>query len=797
MKHALLYARQGWRVLPIVPGEKRPAIPNWPEAATTDPGVISAWWAENPAYNVGIATGRASGFFVLDVDPGSGGEESLAALEAEHGPLPVTCEAITGGGGRHLLFTCPDFPITNSAGRLGPGLDVRGEGGQIVVAPSRSAKGPYRWRRLTAHVPASGWLLDLLRTRAAAPAPIERPDLPPADPATLDAARAALARHGPATEGQGGDAHTFRACALLTHDFGLTDDEAWPLLAAWNATCSPPWPEDDLRAKLRGGGKYGTAPYGCRRPGNLMTAVRALLAGVAGDDSVPPILAQIRELLADGVDRPTLATVERACCEATGYKARDLGLPRAIDTQRRDEQAARRRQLEAGTGELIDPNAPLATADQYLASTRDGDARPEVVRWQDDFYRACGTHYEILDGETINARLYRWLEVKRDVDSNGPIKPDRSTVEGLAHSLAAAAHLGAVEAPAWIDFDPADHPPTEVVAFRNGLLHVPTADLQPATRRFFNHNALTFDYDPLADEPRAWLGFLAQLWGDDAESIETLQEIFGLALTGDTSFQKLFLLIGPKRSGKGTVARVLQEVVGRANTCAPTLTGLGSHFGLESLIGKQIAIISDARLGGRADLGAVTENLLRVSGEDTISVPRKNRTDFTAKLRARFLIISNEVPALIDSSGALAGRFVVLRLVRSFFGQEDRGLSTRLLGELPGVVLWALEGLNRLLDRGHFLQPSSAGDLVHQLEALGSPVKAFVEDRCVVDDDAKVDCRALFEAYLDWSAIQGREHPGTQQVFGRNLSAAFPEIAVVGAYPARAYVGIRLNDPPG
>lgn len=792
MKHALAYARAGWRVIPIVPGEKRPAIPDWPNAASTDPNVIAAWWHDDPARNVGLVTGAASGFFVLDVDLATGGAESLAALEATHGPLPETCEAITGSGGRHLLFTYPGFPVSNSAGRLGPGLDIRGDGGQIVVAPSRTAKGPYRWRRFCAPVPAPAWLLDLLRTRVAVAAPVERPPLPPATPEVLDAARRALQRHGPAVEGKGGDDHTFRACAIVTHDFGLTDVEAWPVLLEWNAACLPPWDEEALRTKLRGGAKYGTAPYGFRRPGNTLSAVRAILATINGADSIPAILHQVNDLLSDGVDAPTLAAVAKACVEATGYKQRELGLPRAVDVERKNAQAARRRQLEAGSGELIDPDAPLRTAHQFLVSTADAEGRAEIVRWQDDFYRACGTHYEVIGGEAINARLYPWLETKRDVDSNAPIKPDRGSVEGLVHALEAAAHLDAREAPAWIDEDPADPSPLEVVAFRNGLLHVPTSDLQPPTRRFFNHNALTFDYDPLAADPREWLGFLAQLWGGDAESVETLQEIFGLALTGDTSFQKLFLLIGPKRSGKGTIGRVLREVVGQANTCAPTLTGLGSHFGLESLIGKQIAIISDARLGGRADLGAVTENLLRVSGEDTISVPRKNRTDFTAKLRARFLIISNEVPALVDSSGALAGRFVVLRLVRSFFGQEDRGLTTRLLGELPGVVLWALEGLTRLLDRGHFRQPTSAGDLVHQLEALGSPVKAFVEDRCVVDDDGKVDCRQMFEAYLDWSAIQGREHPGTAQVFGRNLSAAFPEIAVVGAYPARAYVGIRL-----
>lgn len=140
-----------------------------------------------------------------------------------------------------------------------------------------------------------------------------------------------------------------------------------------------------------------------------------------------------------------------------------------------------------------------------------------------------------------------------------------------------------------------------------------------------------------------------------------------------------------KRSGKGTIARILTALVGPANTAAPTLAGLGGQFGLQALIGKQLAIISDARLGGKADIHAVTENLLRITGEDFIGVPRKHLPDYTARLPWRSLVImTNEVPALADSSGALPSRFIVLRLTRSFYGDEDTGLTDRLLAELPG-----------------------------------------------------------------------------------------------------------------
>jgi hypothetical protein len=117
---------------------------------------------------VGIATGADSGLFVLDVDPDSGGFDTLAALEREHGPLPYTRTIRTGSAGKHFYWRWPGFAVSNSAGKLGPGLDIRGNGGQVVAPPSRSAKGAYE---LAVDAPvgdASTWLLDLLR-------PAERP----------------------------------------------------------------------------------------------------------------------------------------------------------------------------------------------------------------------------------------------------------------------------------------------------------------------------------------------------------------------------------------------------------------------------------------------------------------------------------------------------------------------------------------------------------------------------------------------------------------------------------------------
>jgi putative DNA primase/helicase len=219
---------------------------------------------------------------------------------------------------------------------------------------------------------------------------------------------------------------------------------------------------------------------------------------------------------------------------------------------------------------------------------------------------------------------------------------------------------------------------------------------------------------------------------------------------------------------------VLTHLVGIDNTVAPTLAGLGTNFGLAPLIGKRVAMISDARLSGRPDQHAIAERLLSITGEDSNTVDRKFRESWTGRLQVRFLILSNELPRLADASGALASRFIVMVLTESFYGREDHALTNRLLGELPGILNWSIAGLNRLRNRGYFVQPDSAVDTVRDLEDLGSPIGAFVRERCVVGAGRRVEIGRLFAAWCEWSKEQGREHLGTLQTFGRDLRAAVP-----------------------
>ena len=301
--------------------------------------------------------------------------------------------------------------------------------------------------------------------------------------------------------------------------------------------------------------------------------------------------------------------------------------------------------------------------------------------------------------------------------------------------------------------------------------------LHPHSPHFFNEVAVPFAYEPNAPAPSRWIAFLRELWDDDDDSIAALQEWFGYVVSGRTDLHKVLLLVGPTRAGKGVIARVLKSLVGAANVTGPTLASLGQNFGLQDLIGKALAIISDARLG-RADSNVVVERLLSVSGEDTLTIDRKYRDPWTGKLGTRFLMISNELPRFGDASGAIANRFVVLTLSTSWLGRENPALTNELMADLPGILNWSLDGLDRLAQSNRFTAPRSSEDAILALQDLVSPVAAFVRDRCTVNPMLEAPCDELYAMWKSWAEDNGHR-AGSVQTFGRDLRAVVPGLRTV------------------
>jgi hypothetical protein len=160
-------AQRGWRVIPCTVKGKKPLIKNWPRLASSDALAIRRWAEQHPGCNWGVVTGAESGVFVVDID-GEEGRASLAALEAQHGALPVTLMSRSGrlDGGEHRWFNYPvDRWIRSSTGTVSANLDIQSDGKHVIVSPSIHHSGrPYQWLN-PEHpvVDAPGWLLDLLK----------------------------------------------------------------------------------------------------------------------------------------------------------------------------------------------------------------------------------------------------------------------------------------------------------------------------------------------------------------------------------------------------------------------------------------------------------------------------------------------------------------------------------------------------------------------------------------------------------------------------------------------------------
>ena len=400
------------------------------------------------------------------------------------------------------------------------------------------------------------------------------------------------------------------------------------------------------------------------------------------------------------------------------------------------------------------------------------DGTPGLLRWREDFYRWTERRWKIIEDKALGADLHQWLDSVPIFDKKeGMVPPTRSLVENVWATLERLCHLPTgLDAPFLLSNPPKVIPRGRLTVLQNGVLDLHTRELHQPGPELFEPHPLPFPYDSAAICPE-WEKFLESLWLDDSEAVELLQEWTGYLISGNTSHQKILFMVGPKRAGKGTVLKVLTGLLGRENVESLALGKIGSDFGLAALLGKTAGFFPDARLTGGSDQGPIVETLLSISGEDALPVNRKHRDVITARIPARLVLCSNEIPRLQDASGALASRFLILKFTKSFFGGEDSGLEERLLSELPGIFLWALDGLDRLRERRRFIQPESGRTMMEDMHRLSSPVGAFVKDCCFVGPNFRVKKADLFGAWKDWAEANGH-HPGSTELFSRNIQAA-------------------------
>ncbi|WP_161992206.1 bifunctional DNA primase/polymerase [Pseudonocardia sp. EV170527-09] len=275
-------AARGWALFPVLPSRKQPAIAAWESRATTNPEIIVDYFTAHPGHNAGIACGP-SGLYVIDCDTPKpdatdqtrDGWDVLTALADGRGGLPDTWMVSTPSGGRHLYFRAPAARLGNTAKALGPMLDSRGHGGQVLAPGSRLPNGSYQLTDDTTPAPLPDWLVWHLSVRASTTVsgPPERPATAPRDHGAYVSAikRDELQRVEKAQSG-GHNAAVFTAARALGQLVGagvLDEDQAAAELtrAAGHIIAGPC---DCTTAGISATVRSGLA-YGARRPRRLPT----------------------------------------------------------------------------------------------------------------------------------------------------------------------------------------------------------------------------------------------------------------------------------------------------------------------------------------------------------------------------------------------------------------------------------------------------------------------------------------------------------------------------------------------
>jgi putative DNA primase/helicase len=434
---------------------------------------------------------------------------------------------------------------------------------------------------------------------------------------------------------------------------------------------------------------------------------------------------------------------------------------------------------------IIDPSAPLDNAREFARRALSRNGARIVWFWGGQYWRWNGQYYAPFGEEEIRGQAYLFLDgayVWEGAQRYVKFKPSKRHVDALLDALRSCLALPTrCVPPMWLD---GEEPATDWVVFRNYIVNVVTLEKRPLTHRLWAQAGLDFDWDPEAECP-VWEKFCKDLFGNDWESVEFLEEYLGYCMTGDTKFEKAAMLIGPRRSGKSTIVYLIGKLVGDGAHAGLSFNDwLSSAKALQVLIGKRVISFSDVRLkpgkfyGRTYDAGGIdhksSELLLKITGNDKISIGQLYAEAWNGVLQAKIVLTSNEVINFNDPSSVLPTRFIKVQFRESFAGREDLGLRAKLTAELPGIAMYCLGAYHRALARGHFVQPASAGDLERAVLSASDPWTAMAYELFEPDRGGTVIKTVAYDRKDLWADENG--HPELKKIKPNQFGARLREV---------------------
>jgi putative DNA primase/helicase len=284
-----------------------------------------------------------------------------------------------------------------------------------------------------------------------------------------------------------------------------------------------------------------------------------------------------------------------------------------------------------------------------------------------------------------------------------------------------------------------------ILVCANGTLDLNTMTLREHCMGDYVTSAIPHPYIPDATAPT--LEHVLRTTVPEAAGL--IQEFAGYALTTDTSHELALWFCGPSGSGKSTIILALQNMLGKRCGVLGLADIERSNFALSDLPGRTLLISTEQpSLYVRAShkLNAL------ISGE-VLRVEKKYADPFCLKPTAKVLWASNEMPRL-DPGDGLFRRVKVIRFTKPTF-VPDPGVKQRIAREGAGILAWALEGLRRLRERGHFLIPQCVEEASQQFRMKNDVPATFVDECCEVGPDCKASAEELYRAYKTWCEENG------------------------------------------
>ena len=750
---AMAYVRRGWPVVPL--DGKRPLPKNWQSGRLCTDADVEEWFGEAPGRNVGLVTGRQGcGLWVLDVDPRNGGLESLAAMQAEHGQLPRTLMARTGGGGLHFFWLMPEGVEVPCATDVRPGIDVKGNGGQVVAWPSihPDTGAPYVWAgRVDDLVEAPPWLLDMVlaRERQKAETRMRYTALPAA---AVDESRfarwAARALDGAcqdvaqAPEGTRHDVLLRKARMVGGYVASRALDEGEAAARLHEAGLAAGLGYREVATVVRDG-----LAHGLREP--IAVPLRLL------EEPMPAPTADYLDALTEA--EPPLEPVAVAA-PARAHRPTDVGnAERLVERFGADVRWCG---AMPGDGMLVWDGKRWAPDTRRridgLARSVAAEVLEQALRLAadaDDAARAAGAKpsadvKERLDAMRSDART--WLGWARQSE----MAPRLEAMVRVARSEVAVSHAE-LDADAW------------ALNTWGGIVDLRTGQVEEHRRERL---CTRVSGAAVGGECPTWLAFLRRIMGGDEAMVAFLQRVVGYCLTGSTREQALFILYGNGRNGKSTFLDTLRTVLGdyavhaRAETFMRDRRGKGIPNDVATLRGARLVTASEPEQGEALDESLVKE----MTGDAALTARFMRGEFFTFEPTFKVLLATNHRPVIRGADNGIWRRIRLVPFEQRITDEEmDAELRQKLEAERDGILAWAIEGCMEW-QRSGLGTPQVVVGATNEYRADMDVLAEFMSEKCIVGSGYSVGNTELFETFASWSARNG-ELPRSHRWLSRSL----------------------------